>query len=36
MHARERKLVSPAFHGERMRAYAEVIEDATAAQVARL
>jgi cytochrome P450 len=36
VHARERKLLSPAFHGERMRAYAEVIGDATAAQVARL
>jgi cytochrome P450 len=35
-HARERKLLSCAFHGERMRAYAEVIGDATAAQVARL
>ncbi|HEX8107025.1 MAG TPA: hypothetical protein VF516_04815, partial [Kofleriaceae bacterium] len=35
-HTRERKLLLPAFHGERMRAYAEVIEDATAAQVARL
>ncbi|HEX8112784.1 MAG TPA: hypothetical protein VF516_33865, partial [Kofleriaceae bacterium] len=30
VHARERKLLLPAFHGERMRAYAEVIEDATA------
>lgn len=36
MHARERKLLLPAFHGERMQAYAEVIENATAAQVARL
>ncbi len=35
-HARERKLLSSAFHGERMRAYAEVIGDATAGQVARL
>jgi cytochrome P450 len=35
-HTRERKLLSSAFHGERMRAYAEIIEDATAAQVARL
>jgi cytochrome P450 len=36
VHTRERKLLSPAFHGERMRAYEEVIRDATAAQVARL
>jgi cytochrome P450 len=35
-HTRERKLLSSAFHGERMRAYEEAIADATAAQVARL
>jgi cytochrome P450 len=35
-HARERKLLSSAFHGERMRAYEDAIADATATQVARL
>jgi cytochrome P450 len=34
-HMRRRKLMLPPFHGERMRAYESVIEEATARQVAR-
>jgi cytochrome P450 len=33
-HARERKLLMPPFHGERMRAYAEVMTDVAARQAA--
>ena len=34
-HLRRRKLVLPPFHGERMRAYTPIIEEATRAQLAR-
>jgi cytochrome P450 len=35
-HRRERKLLTPPFHGERMRAYADVMADATRQSFARL
>ena len=34
-HDRERKMMSPPFHGERMRAYAEVMREATERAIAR-
>ncbi|MGH7293326.1 MAG: cytochrome P450 [Polyangiaceae bacterium] len=34
-HARQRRLLMPPFHGERMRAYAETMRDATARHLAR-